>query len=553
MSATTATHDTVTTLPPPSPVRWQPTRAGLISLWRYADETFTFHRGRLLLRGPNGAGKSMALELLLPFLLDADASASRLTSAAKSRGGLFERVMTGTADPSRTGYAWLELRRGQEVFTVGARMRASTSTRKVDLDFFTTDQVIGRDLSLLDDARVPLSRRDLVAAIGDRGRVHRSAAEHRTAVRERLFEGFTADRYDSVVTALLALRKEKLSQNLDLAKLSAVLSDALPPLDEQDLAAVAEGFERLDRRRDELARLEADLAEVTALAARQRGYSRTLVAAVAGEVRRAETARDDVTRTEREASAALDEARAQLAALTAEREAITRRLDAIAAEVGGLKDRDAYTEGAALDDLRRQAAALTGAADRADADARRREEEAAVAGTQAAEAAEEAATADANLAHAADDLRRAAVEVGAEGAVEEASALGDADAAERLVHAWTRGRRERVTEVRVALADHRDATQARTFAEGRVAEDDEEVETRTAAHREAAAALEEATRAWADAVSTWAAGCTAVGPDRVVAVLPRPLTDPRAVEGALEELRRALHAEHHAQQKQHHS
>ena len=69
--------DTLTVVPEPgtdtgpNPVtdRWQPTRAGLISLWRYWEETFVFHRGRLLLRGPNGSGKSMALELLLPFLL----------------------------------------------------------------------------------------------------------------------------------------------------------------------------------------------------------------------------------------------------------------------------------------------------------------------------------------------------------------------------------------------------------------------------------------------------------------------------------------------------
>nr|MDQ2724581.1 hypothetical protein [Actinomycetota bacterium] len=63
--------------------RWVPTRAGLIAVWRYWDETFTFHRGRLLLRGPNGSGKSMALEMLLPFLLDADTSPGRLTSATK--------------------------------------------------------------------------------------------------------------------------------------------------------------------------------------------------------------------------------------------------------------------------------------------------------------------------------------------------------------------------------------------------------------------------------------------------------------------------------------
>ena len=70
---TTGTSPELVSLATPAG-RWTPTRAGLIALWRYWDETFTFHQGRLILRGPNGSGKSMALELLLPFLLDGDAS-----------------------------------------------------------------------------------------------------------------------------------------------------------------------------------------------------------------------------------------------------------------------------------------------------------------------------------------------------------------------------------------------------------------------------------------------------------------------------------------------
>ena len=77
---------TVTELPRPrTPVpdrvpRWVPSRAGILNVWRYYDEVFTFYDGRLLLRGPNGSGKSKALELLLPFLLDANLRASRLST-----------------------------------------------------------------------------------------------------------------------------------------------------------------------------------------------------------------------------------------------------------------------------------------------------------------------------------------------------------------------------------------------------------------------------------------------------------------------------------------
>ncbi|HYX45104.1 MAG TPA: hypothetical protein VE760_08695, partial [Acidimicrobiales bacterium] len=420
MTATMAAGDAVLAALPAAPQRWRPTRAGLISLWRYWDETFTFHGGRLLLRGPNGSGKSMALELLLPFLLDGDASPGRLTSAAKGRGSLYDRLMTGTDEPSRTGFAWVEFRSGDEVFTVGARMRASQSTRKVDLDFFTTSRMVGRDLHLLDPTRTPLSRRALVEALGDAGRVHGSADEHRAAVREVLFPGFSADRYESVISALLALRKEKLSQHLDLPKLSATLSESLPPLDEHDLAVVAEGFERLDRRKAELDALAAEVSEVRLLAARQREYARAVVVGVAADVRSAETRRDDVTRSERQARAALDEVETASAAATAERAALAERVAAIGVEVDALKDSDAYRDGVALADLRAQAQRLRAVAERAGLTAADLAVSRDDAAAEVADAAGERDTAAANLVLAERELRAVAADVAAEGVVGEA-------------------------------------------------------------------------------------------------------------------------------------
>jgi len=47
-------------------------RAGIINVYQYGNETLDFGGGRLLLRGVNGSGKSTAMNMLLPFLLDAD-------------------------------------------------------------------------------------------------------------------------------------------------------------------------------------------------------------------------------------------------------------------------------------------------------------------------------------------------------------------------------------------------------------------------------------------------------------------------------------------------
>lgn len=540
-----------------TPDRWQPTRAGLVGLWRYWDETFTFHRGRLLLRGPNGSGKSMALELLLPFLLDGDTSPSRITSAAKPRGRLFDRVMTGSAEPSRVGFAWVEFGRGSEAFTVGARIRASQATARADVEFFTTKLAVGRDLHLLDTTRTPLSRKSLIDAIGDTGTVHETAEQHRAAVREVLFPGFSADRYDSVISALLALRKEKLSQNLDLDKLSAVLSDALAPLDDHDIAAVAEGFERLDRRKAELATLERDVAEVKVLARYQRDYARAVVAAAAGEVRAAETRRDDVTRRERQARDELDGAQARDAALAEDRGRLEDRQEAIGVEVAALKDSEAYHQGAGLADLRGHADQLRDVASKASsraADQARAHQEAV---NDLHEAEDRRRTADDNQQRAGRDLAQAADAAGARAVLTEAEAVSDPDQGERLVHAWVGARRERVGKVREALRVHERAVSRREYLDEQFTTDQAVVEQRTSAHAQAMAEFGEARSAYARSVQAWAADCQQLGVDRLVARLPQPADDPPAVTAAVADLvavarseealaRQALHAEREA-------
>ncbi len=552
-------NDALTLLPTPpagaEPVpasapadRWRPARAGIVGLWRYWDETFVFHRGRLLLRGPNGSGKSMALELLLPFVLDADSSPTRLTSAARSRGSLYERVMTGGADGNRTGFVWVEFSRGDDVFTVGARIRAKESTRKTDLNFFTTSQSVGSELQLIDESRVPLSRKDLAAAIGDRGRVHDSAEEHRAAVREVLFPGFSSDRYASVVTALLALRKEKLSQNLDLDKLSEVLSEALPSLDDHDLAAVAEGFERLDRRRSELGALAGELEEAKALASRQRAYTRAVVAGTAVAVRSAESRRDAVTRAEREARTALDEAREEARSLAAERDGLDDRLVAVDAALDALRTSDAYREGANLADVRAEAGRLRRLVERdrttadehaADADRRRTQREDADAGR---------VTAQGNAGLASDELRAAAGSVGADAATDEAVVLAP-DEGERLLQAWVRAQQLRIGEMRTALATHRRAVDQRTFAEDRVGEDATKVDERAAFGREAVGTYATALDEYRTAVGEWPSSCAAIGPARVAGALPAAPFDPDAVAAAWRELAAALAAEHAVAQR----
>lgn len=528
--------------------RWLPTRAGLTSVWRYVEETFEFHRGRLLLRGPNGSGKSMALELLLPFLLDADTSPNRLTSAAKSRGGLFDRIMTGADEPSRTGYVWAEFRRGRDAFTLGARMRASQSTRKVDVDYFTTTQVVGENLHLLDEQRVPLSLKTLKEALGDRGRVHGTAEDHRNAVRETLYEGFGPDRYASVVTALLALRKEKLSQNLDLDKLSDVMSEALPPIDEHDIAAVAEGFERLDRRRDQLDSLRTDLREVDALVNRQRAYARHVVAWLADTVRAAESRRDTVTRTAREAAETLATQQERLRELVERDESLERRIGEARTRAGAYRESEAYREGSRLVELRGQLRERRGDLDErerrvADAEARL-----ARSSTAVDDAAAGLATAEGNLTHAHQALGHSALAANSGAVVEEATTMTDpspdAEDAERLVAAHVTARRQAIAEVRAVLREHERAAQQRDLRAEAVEQALEALDEAIDAAGAARQWLEAAVAGYVTSIEQWVDSCRQIPEARLRTALPEDVAEPERVTAALANLRTDLHVEH---------
>jgi uncharacterized protein (TIGR02680 family) len=493
--------------------RWRPERAGIVNVWRYFDETFSFHRGRLLLRGPNGTGKSKALELLLPYLLDASLRPSRLSTFGGQERTMHWNLMGGGYDGKfRVGYVWVEFARpgdqGREWFTVGARLQASVNTRGVTASYFTTDQRVGMPdgLALLGDGNRPRTRAALEEAIGAHGRVFDAAGDYRREVMHTLFRGFDPDKYEALIFALLQLRTPKLSEHLDPDELSTVLSRALPPLDQQAVAEIAEGFEKLDRRREDLAQLEQDVAVATRLADRQRRYAQRAVRAAAGELISATTRMDDVTRRARESRGRHD------ATVAAQRELedADHRLDEEAlakdARRQALQDSDAYRQGAELDRLRqevdrqrRQAAAARGQAERAvrDVTEDRGRLDDAVRDVQHLHAARD---------RAAGGLQRAATRVGLEAVWEEAAGC-DPDRARGLLAAAGDARDRQVGEVRAALAAHQRSVAERRAAEQRLERSREELEAAETVAADRRRDRGEAATRLGDRVHDWAAGC----------------------------------------------
>jgi hypothetical protein len=81
--------------------RWQPTRAGVVNSWAWAEETFLFADGWLALTGPNGSGKSLTASMIVSVLTAADASQT-VSISGKAAGTLTGRHPTANRRDDKT-------------------------------------------------------------------------------------------------------------------------------------------------------------------------------------------------------------------------------------------------------------------------------------------------------------------------------------------------------------------------------------------------------------------------------------------------------------------
>lgn len=250
-----------TPLPQPDSERWRPLRAGLVDLFYYDIEEFHFHRGSLLLRGNNGTGKSKVLALTVPFLLDGELAPHRVEPDGDRNKRMEWNLLLGGRHPhpERTGYTWLEFGRrdasGESRFvTIGCGLKAVAGRGIAKHWYFVTDQRVGAELFLVGATRTALTQERLREAIDTRGTVYHRASDYRRAVDGALFG--LGSRYEALVSLLIQLRQPQLSKRPDERTLSQALTEALPPLDENLIAQVAEAFRSLDDERTALRALQ---------------------------------------------------------------------------------------------------------------------------------------------------------------------------------------------------------------------------------------------------------------------------------------------------------
>ncbi|MGW5454780.1 TIGR02680 family protein [Nocardia sp. NPDC003979] len=507
--------------------RWMPSRAGILNVWRYYDEVLEFHDGRLLLRGANGSGKSKALELLLPFLFDASLRANRLSTFGTSERTMHWNMMgEGTTGVTRVGYVWLEFQRGgpaAEWLTCGARLQATSRTPSVQADYFTTTQrvgAVGEDgVLVLTEADRPITRKELDTRIGSAGTVHDTGGDYRDAVRTTLFPGLSEQRYDALITALLQLRMPKLSQRLDPGLLSGLLSKALPPLGQDEIADLAEGFERLDAQRERLERLAIEAAAVGKLARQQRTYAQQVMRAQAGELVSATTDLSSCSEAEKRSATQLVETR-DLLARTDQRILDLRRESArLTSHREGLMKSEAYKVGSTLDELRNTRRGAQRRADAAAAAAAHDDQVASAAASARSATADAVRTRIQLTDRSAEEARQCAQRCGMIAVLDEVATDPTSGKARTVIRNSVQAREDQLRRMEAEIQAHQQACSARASAEAAVEAARHDFSSADAALISSTERREVALDDLRTEIRCWASGCheLALDPDTLVA------------------------------------
>ncbi|MFD5482174.1 SbcC/MukB-like Walker B domain-containing protein [Streptomyces hawaiiensis] len=523
--------------------RWQPTRAGVVNSWAWAEEELLFANGWLTLAGPNGSGKSLSASMLVTVLLDADVSQTALSVSGKAAGTLLSRHTDRDEQQDRTGVWWLEYGRRTdggtvEYVTTGLWLRAVGKT--VHRVFFLARGRVGEQLSLQVD-REPVRIGDLAAqlaacqgqaftsssssAASNRARLSEHLRvvgdehDYRRAVREGLFAPLDEVQFDALVGVLRSLRSVRTAEAISAAEMGRLLSSALPALDSERLTVIAQAMERISELEDQLERAQAEEKLLQGAERAYRRYVEAVAVVEAASLIAANTGFDAQTRRERQASEEAQQAGAR------EAEAV-ELLAGTRAEIGELEGRKNAAEeelrghaGAVLPQREQRAVELAAAARTA---AKRSDEvggEASRAEGAARESADGVRSAQGAVSAVSGPLRVVGGRLGADAALEglltlderlvaaEAAAVaaGVVDEACAAPLAWVDTRISQMRKVEAALGDHATAQgmEVAAAADLREAEGVEETDRATADQKGRTRARAEDTlleemRQWAD-------------------------------------------------------
>ena len=273
--------------------RWQVHRAGILNYWYYDEAEFLFAGGRLMLRGSNGSGKSVTMQSLVTVLLDGVTQARRLDSFG-SQSRRIEDYLLGEREISevdeRTGYLFFEYKREEteQYVTTGIGLHAKRGTGRVDFWGFVLEngRRVGTDFALYHlghdpetgkTVKIPLSRRELVHAIGADGQVVSSHSEYMALVNARVYGFRELGQYEELMRLLIQLRSPKLSRDFKPTVIYEILNASLPALTDEELRPLSETLANIEQTRLSLEQMRREEKAFSQLCQAYTAYNQSVL------------------------------------------------------------------------------------------------------------------------------------------------------------------------------------------------------------------------------------------------------------------------------------
>lgn len=244
--------------------RWEIKKIGLLNYWWYDEEEFEFADGRLILRGTNGSGKSVTMQSFIPLLLDGNKSPERL-DPFNTKARKIEDYVLGYGDnikEENTSYLYMEFckKETKNYLTIGMGLRAKKNNGVKFWGFIIKDgRRIGKDFFLYKDLgnKIPLTKQELKNRIGEGGQVVDTTAEYATLVNDNIFGFETLTEYQEFIKLLIEIRTPKLSKDgFKPSIITEIMSNSLRGLSDEDLTAVSESIENMNKTKEQLEMLE---------------------------------------------------------------------------------------------------------------------------------------------------------------------------------------------------------------------------------------------------------------------------------------------------------
>lgn len=406
-------------LPPPTRSdRWQPLRAGVVNLWEYDTAEVWYADGRMQLQGANESGKSTLMTLTTLLLLAGEITSHNIDTLGQNDKRFRYYVeptdhaldRRDTSAQKNRGWAWLEFGRGSEFFTLllfAEARRADTTNMTVNWCTLAGQTRVRAGLSLT-----------TTGFVNDPGRfkeipgftAHPTGTTYRETIARVLYDMDEAW-LNQLNRILRVVRTPQIAHKIDLKFLTQAFRTALPPVAQDEINQLADGWEQLQRLRDERDEADQALTAVTDFSRRSwRPWADAVIRAAADPVA---SAASTLTRITRDENAARDTVKT----LTGQKEALDKQhaeedeaQRLATAERDTLREQDAYKDAVSAVANARQ---LAEQACQAEATAKRSEQRSAEAQAKVLPARQQVEQANQDLKSAERSVATAADQVSA--------------------------------------------------------------------------------------------------------------------------------------------